>query len=466
VVPTHTQAILKIRMAKIEKNKLMVRLEALNIQKIAEETGYTQRRDQKIGLEVLILGFMTSFMSKAYSLSHWAADISLRLKQPVTRQAIQGKFCERCVNAVRKVLEAALAQALNGGWQKEARNIEKWQLFKAFRRVLVEDSTCQAMDASLSWLFPTTNNGKGSVSATLRIQAIYDVLNRCFVFLNLESYCDNDQKASRNILEIAEKGDLILRDRGYFVLDVLEELMDRGIYFLSLWQPSVSLLDPQTQKKIDLAAFLRKISGDFADFPILLGATNQLTVRLVALRLPQALAESKRRNAREQAKGKTNHSDAYYELLGWNLFVTNVPLSIWSILQISFAYRVRWRIETIFKCWKSIFNFKEFCSQTKLMPERVEMSLYIILLLYTITFDTIYDSFHEAVRDFHLSFESKPGQQRDLSLLKAAEFIRRYFSQLLDAADWKDYIPLFYQHATYPNRNDRTDFESFTYNVF
>jgi single-stranded DNA-specific DHH superfamily exonuclease len=135
VVPTHTQAILKIRMAKIEKNKLMVRLEALNIQKIAEETGYTQRRDQKIGLEVLILGFMTSFRSKAYSLSHWAADISLRLKQPVTRQAIQGKFCERCVNAVRKVLEAALAQALNGGWQKEARNIEKWQLFKAFRRV-------------------------------------------------------------------------------------------------------------------------------------------------------------------------------------------------------------------------------------------------------------------------------------------------------------------------------------------
>jgi hypothetical protein len=322
------------------------------------------------------------------------------------------------------------------------------------------------MDASLSWMFPTSNNGKGSVSATLRIQAIYDVLNRCFVFLNLESYCDNDQKASRNILEVAEKDDLILRDRGYFVLDVLEELIKRGIYFLSLWQPSVAILDVKTKKKIDLAAFLRKIDGNFVDLSLLLGATHQLNVRFVALRLPQAIAESKRRTAREQAKGQTNHSDAYYELLGWNLFVTNVPLSIGSILQISFAYRVRWRIETIFKCWKSIFNFKEFCSQTKLMPERVEMSLYLILLLDTITFDTIYDSFHEAVRDFHLTGQTQKGQQRDLSLLKAAEFIRRYFTQLLDSKNWKDYIPLFYQHATYAKRNDRADFESFTHNVF
>jgi hypothetical protein len=389
----------------------------------------------------------------------------LRLKQPVTRQAIQGKFCERCVNAVRKVLEAALAQALNGGWQKEARNIQKWQLFKSFRRVLIEDSTCQAVDASLSSLFPTSNNGKGSVSATLRIQAIYDLLNRCFVLLKLESFCDNDQKAARNILDVAEKDDLILRDRGYFILDVLGEMIEKGIYFLSLWQPSVSILDVKTKQKIDLAAFLRKIGGNCVEMPILLGATNQLKVRFVALRLPQDIAESKRRKARENAKGQTNHSDAYYELLGWNLFVTNVSLPVWSILQISFAYRVRWRIETIFKCWKSVFNFKEFCAQTALMPERVEMSIYLILLLYAVSFDTVYDFFHEAVRDFHLTFESNEGHQRDLSLLKAAEFIRRYFTQLLDAKSWKDYIPIFYQHATYSKRKDRTDFESFTYNI-
>jgi hypothetical protein len=465
VVPTHTQVFPKIRMAKISENKLVARIRSLEIETIAKETGYTKRKDQKIGLEVLIVGFMTSFMSKAYSLSSWAADISFRLKRTVTRQAIQGKCCERSVKAVQKVLEAALGQAFNEGWQKEARNIQKWHLFKAFRRVLIEDSTCQAVDSSLSSLFPTTNNGKGSISATLRIQAIYDLLNRCFVLLKLESYCDNDQKASRNILEIAQKDDLILRDRGYFILDVLDEMIEKGIYFLSLWQPSVSILDAKTKGKIDLAAFLRTISGNLVDMPILLGATNQLKVRFVALRLPQKIAESKRRKARENAKGQTNHSDAYYELLGWNLFVTNVPVSIWSILQISFAYRVRWRIETIFKCWKSLFNFKEFCAKTELIPERVEMSIYLILLLYAISFDTIYDYFHEAVRDFHLTFESNEGHQRDLSLLKAAEFIRRYFTQLLDAKNWKDYIPIFYQHATYSKRKDRADFESFTYNI-
>jgi Transposase DDE domain len=466
VVPTHTQVFPKIRMAKISENKLIARIRSLEIETIAQKTGYTKRKDQKIGLEVFIVGFMTSFMSKAYSLSGWATDISVRLKRTVTRQAIQGNFCERSVKAVQAVLEAALGQALNEGWQKEVRNIQKWQLFKAFRRVLIEDSTCQAVDSSLSSLFPTTNNGKGSISATLRIQAIYDLLNRCFVLLKLESYCDNDQKASRNILEIAQKDDLILRDRGYFVLDVLGEMIEKGIYFLSLWQPSVSILDATTKQKIDLASFLRKIGDNCVDMPILLGATNQLKIRLVALRLPQDIADRKRRIARENAKGQTNHSDAYYELLGWNLFVTNVPLAILSVIQISFAYRVRWRIETIFKCWKSLFNFKEFCSRTQLMPERVELSLYLILLLYTVRFDTVYDSFHEAVRDFHLTLDSKTAQQRDLSLLKAAELIRRYFTQLLYETDWKDYIPIFYQHATYAQRKYRADFESFTYNVF
>ncbi|MEN9610349.1 MAG: hypothetical protein RLZZ628_3249, partial [Bacteroidota bacterium] len=28
--------------------------------------------------------------------------------------------------------------------------------------------------------------------------------------------------------------------------------------------------------------------------------------------------------------------------------------------------------------------------------------------------------------------------------------------------DWVDFIPLFYQHATYENRKDRTNFENFT----
>jgi Transposase DDE domain len=345
----------------------------------------------------------------------------------------------------------------------EAPEIRKWKLFEAFPRVLIEDSTCQKVDSSLSAVFPTTNDGKGSVAATMRVQTIYDLVRNCFVFFKLESYCNNDQSAAENILSVAQKGDLILRDRGYFILEVMRKIMNSGVYFLSLWKPEVSIWDIQTQKWIDLAEYLRKISGNVVDIPILLGKTAQIPVRLVCLRLPDDIANSKRRKAKENAPKKSNHSEIYYELLGWNIFVTNVPLAIWSVLQISFAYRVRWRIETVFKCWKSVLNFKDFALHTAVLPGRVMVSIHIILLQYALVFETVYNYFHEAVRQFHFSEGKKGTSTPELSMLQTADLIRTYFNLLMTQDDWKDFVPLFYKFATYENRKDRDNFENFTY---
>jgi hypothetical protein len=450
-------------MAKIVKNPLMERLDSLNLEKIAKETGFKQRSDQKIELKPFIVGFMMSFMAKSYSLLNWASAISLFLGKTVTKQSLQEKFDDRHLKAVKAVLQAALGQRFRQGIQYEAQAIRKWELFKHFPRVLIEDSTCQKVDASLHAVFPTTNDGKGSVAATVRIQTIYELVQNCFLFFKVESYRNNDQSAAENLFSVAQEGDLILRDRGYFILPVLGKMIHAGIYFLSLWKPQVAIWDVQTQKWIDIAVYLRQIKGNVVDIPILLGKTDQIPVRLVCLRLPDDIAAAKRRNAKEKAAPKVKHSEVYYELLGWNLFVTNVPQSIWSVLQISFAYRVRWRIETIFKCWKSIFNFKEFCLYTKVGAGRIHVSLHLILLQYALMFDTVYNYFHEAVRQFHLTNGKKGTKPPELSMLQTAELIRVYFNMLLFAPDdWGDFVPLFYQQATYENRRDRANFETFT----
>jgi hypothetical protein len=450
-------------MAKIAKNLLIERLDSLNLEKIAEETNFKQRRDQKIELKAFLVGFMVSFMAKNYSLSRWATAISLFLGKIVTKQSLQEKFYERHLNAVLAVLKAALCQRLRREVLGEAPEIRKWKLFEAFPRVLIEDSTCQKVDSSLSAVFPTTNDGKGSVAATMRVQTIYDLVRNCFVFFKLESYCNNDQSAAENILSVAQKGDLILRDRGYFILEVMRKIMNSGVYFLSLWKPDVAIWDIQTQKWINLAEYLRKIRGNVVDISILLGKTAQIPVRLVCWRLPDDIAQSKRRKAKENAPKKSNHSEIYYELLGWNIFVTNVPAAIWSVLQISFAYRVRWRIETVFKCWKSVLNFKDFALHTAVLPGRVMVSIHIILLQYTLVFETVYNYFHEAVRQFHFSEGKKGASAPELSMLQTADLIRTYFNLLMTQDDWKDFVPLFYKFATYENRKDRDNFENFTY---
>jgi Transposase DDE domain len=450
-------------MAKIAKNLLIERLESLNLEKIAEETKFKQRSDQKIELKAFLVGFMVSFMAKNYSLSGWASAISLFIGKTVTKQSLQEKFYDRHLQAVQAVLKAVLGQRLRREVQGETREIRKWKIFEAFPRVWIEDSTCQKVDTSLSTLFSPTQDGKGHLVARMRIQTIYDLVQNCFVFFKIESYCKNDQSAAENILTVAQKGDLILRDRGYFVLEVLRKIHDLGIYFLSLWKPEVALWDSLTQKEINLCEYLRKIKGNGVDIPILLGKKARIPVRLVCLRLPDDIAGAKRRNAKEKAPKKSNHSEVYYELLGWNIFVTNVPSFIWSVLQISFAYRVRWRIETIFKCWKSVWNFKEFALQTHLLPSRVNVSIHIILLQYALLFDTVYNYFHEAVRTFHLSEGKKGTPVPELSMLKTANLIQIYFNLLILPDDWKDFIPLFYKFATYEKREDRLNFENFTY---
>jgi hypothetical protein len=448
-------------MAKVIKNLLIERLESLNIEKIAAETKFKQRSDQKIELKAFLVGFMVSFMAKGYSLNHWAAAISRFLGKTVTKQSLQEKFYERHLKAVQAVLKAALCQRLRQGVQLEAVEIRKWNLFAAFRRVLIEDSTCQKVDSSLSAVFPSTKDDNVGV-ARMRIQTIYDLVENRFVFFKLESFCNNDQSAAENIVSVAQKGDLILRDRGYFILKVLHKIMDSGVYFLSLWKPGVTLWDFHTRKELNLAEDLRKTNGNEVDRSIFLGKTAQIPVRLICLRLPDAVANSKRRKARENAPKKANHSEIYYELLGWNIFVTNVPQTIWTVLQISFAYRVRWRIETIFKCWKSVWNFKEFALHTAVIPGRIMVSMHIIFLQYALMFDTIYNYFHQAVRQLH-RFEGKKGKPMpELSLLRTADFIRIYFNLLFQQDDWDDFIPLFYKHATYENRTDRTNFENFT----
>ena len=42
--------------------------------------------------------------------------------------------------------------------------------------------------------------------------------------------------------------------------------------------------------------------------------------------------------------------------MGWNLYLTNVPATTWPPKTLAAVYRLRWRIEIVFKAWKSHFQ--------------------------------------------------------------------------------------------------------------
>ena len=82
-----------------------------------------------------------------------------------------------------------------------------------------------------------------------------------------------------------------------------------------------------------------------------IGEKERVPSRLIAVRLPDEIVNERRRMARKKAKEKGyTPTEAHWFLLGWNLFITNVPGEVWTPETIIKAYPIRWQIEIYQSC--------------------------------------------------------------------------------------------------------------------
>lgn len=126
--------------------------------------------------------------------------------------------------------------------------------------------------------------------------------------------------------------------------------------FLSRLNHQTTLLDAATERRqpLDLASLLNTVVGNSIEHAICLGAKAQVAARLIAYRLPESVVNARRRIAKKKAKKKGyTPSKAHLQLLAWNLFITNVPCTIWKTETVGKVYPIRWQVELIFKSWKS-----------------------------------------------------------------------------------------------------------------
>jgi len=268
--------------------------------------------------------------------------------QSITKQAVAKRMTSQCIEFVRSALFAVLSN------MSKFESLRHSNIFDPFKRVLIQDSTIVRLPSHLASHFPGPSNQNKKRGAALKIQTVYDLLGETFAYFGLSGYTRTDQRASIDILATASQGDLVLRDLGYFSTTVFKQLAAQGVHFLSRLRQNVSIIDQQTLKTFNLLKILRRY-GTF-DQEILLGAEQRVKARLVALPVPEDVANQRRRKAKNNRDKRCNPSKNALELLGWNILVTTVPSCTWSADMVQQAYGVRWRIEIIFKSWKSHFN--------------------------------------------------------------------------------------------------------------
>ncbi len=172
-------------------------------------------------------------------------------------------------------------------------------------------------------------------------------------------------------------GALRLADLGYWSLDVLRDLDAQQSYWLSRVQVQTAVFD-DAGRQWTVPDLLAAQHPSVVDLPITLGVTHRLPARLLAVRVPQEVANQRRRKLRAEARrnGKAV-SQARLALADWTVFVTNVPEVLLSLEEALVLARVRWQIELLFKLWKSHGRIDESRS-TK--PWRILCELYGKLL--------------------------------------------------------------------------------------
>jgi Transposase DDE domain len=230
-------------------------------------------------------------------------------------------------------------------------------LLTAFTKVYLADSTGFALPESLHEILP--GSGGSAAKAGAKIQAVWDYKSSVFGHFALTPWNIPDQKYIDQVIALARKGVLFIFDLGYFKLKAFARIAAIGAYFLCRLnhQTNLFVMAAGRVPPLELAPFLKTVERNCIEQALFLGTKEQVAARLVAYRLPESIVNERRRIAKKHAKKKGDTpSTAHLALLAWNLFITNVPCTIWQTETIGKVYPIRWQVEILCKSWKSYLH--------------------------------------------------------------------------------------------------------------
>ncbi len=336
------------------------RLQALQPEALARRSGFLERTPRKIPILRFLEGLLALAPETHLSLERIASVIGLAANTTYTKQALHERLDRR--------VESFLIQVIVGLFCPLRLSVETSQAFKPFARVLIQDSTVERLPNHLADIFPGSGNQHAQDYACLKIQWVCDLKHSAVLHTSLSGFTRNDQAAAPDILAVVRRDDLVIRDLGYLSSSVLAQLQDQGAFFLTRHRHGVNLYDPQSGQPLDLKAQLTTCGS--LDRRLLLGP-ERVPLRFVALPVPEEVANRRRHKAKTEARRRHRSPPSRLSLflMGWNLFLTNVPASVWSPKTLLAIYGLRWRVEIIFKSWKSHLGLRQLnCATPRFAP--------------------------------------------------------------------------------------------------
>jgi hypothetical protein len=418
-------------------------LQQLNLDIIARSTKFYQRTPQKISVFFFIKALCNAACQNIFSYSKVAFLLGL-LGINVSKQGVALRFNPNTVALLKQTLNS-LIDNISGLYRAR-----KQCVLDCFNHVYLHDSTYLKLPQHLSDAYQGAQNQSRKKSAGMKIQAVFDLKKDQMADFSFSAFTRTDQTAANDILRLVKPRDLVIRDLGYFVLNVFKTFSQMGVFFLSRYKNNVAIYCSKTHKRLSLLSLLSKHAP--TDIDVLIGCDQRLPVRLVAVPVPDCVANERRRKAKNNKDRRCNPSKEDLNLLGWQIFVTTIDRNVCDPLMICKLYAIRWRIEIIFKAWKSHLALVAVPEGPK---EQLDIYIYCQLINITI-FSAFFDHLNRYMINRHNQF---------ISMLKIAPLFNQIvgaihlLSETFDSQHLELYLEkLLLRHCCYEKRNKRTNY--------
>ncbi len=338
------------------------------IDKLAFESGFCKRQSGKIKAPDFLLYFCLQSLEGTVSYNDVAAKIEAKTGINASRQAFHQRMSDECVAFFEKILAIIIASKFT------SENRDELTGPKNFSRILVQDSTVIRLPLRLFEIFSGVKNAHSAV-CNARIQGVYDLLSKRFIEFSIDPYSKNDLSVALDIS--VEPGDLVLRDRGYFSVNATQALKQNGADTIARYKHKTKLHDIESGKEINLLENLNKYGS--IDKMVLIG-NEKYKARIIGQLVNEETANLRRMKAKKESSSK-NPSKQLLALMSWTIYITTIDTQKFTFKMILKLYGLRWRIENIFKTWKSNLNFDRIhnVSQNQL---RVLLTARLIMIVF------------------------------------------------------------------------------------
>jgi hypothetical protein len=294
----------------------------------------------------------------------------------ISKQAIDKRFSEKAVDFMKKVFDKYI--------KKKANTIDlDSELKSRFKSIRIMDSTEFKLHPSLSHVF-LGYDGDGT-KACAQLQFEFDMLTGNVKNISLDNVLVSDVEYGLKDMDKVEKDELLLRDLGYWNLNVYQKIANQDAFYISRLKNQISIFElkegkfkPLTHKQI--IKELNSSGKKYLDKTVYIGAKSKVKVRLLANLLDQKGIDRRIKRIKNR-KSKLSDKDTISCQL--NLFVTNIEDAV-PADQIYNLYKLRWQVELVFKAWKSILKVHKF---GKMKSNRLKCYLYAKMVWIMISWD-------------------------------------------------------------------------------